>query len=92
MCTVSFIGETFRERWQPPMVQPSYVIVNPVTREEFDTLKREVELMHDLLRAAKKYDAEHGEPDCEMDEKVELLRRVAAMVGVDLSDVFEETT
>ena len=51
-----------------------------VSRAEFDKLKRDVE----ELKRAKEYD----EPDCEMDEKVELIRKVAELVGVDIEDLF----
>ena len=37
--------------------------------------------------AAKEYDERNNEPDCEVDEKMDLLRRVAKLVGVDLDDV-----
>lgn len=59
----------------------------PVSREEFDQLKRDVEEMKALLKRAKKYDEENNEPDCEIEQKMELLRRVAEAVGVDLCDV-----
>ena len=42
--------------------------------------------MIELLRLGKEYDAEHGEPDCELDEKMAFLRKVAARVGVDLDE------
>jgi len=58
-----------------------------VTREEFDDLKRQVMEMKELLQRAKLYDERNNEPDCEIDEKMDLLRRVAAAVGVDLDDV-----
>lgn len=106
MCTVSMIGDHYRDKWVvppnqtwPPPVGP-YVppdplrpfqvrIVEPVSREEFDTLKREVEDMKSLLKRAKEYDERNGEPDCEMDEKMDVLRRVAKLVGVDLDDVLK---
>lgn len=93
MCSVSFVGDTFTDRFRlNPAIQPNtqlnYIIPPQVTRAEFDALKAEVELMHDLLKAAKLYDEENGEPDCEIAEKVELLKRVAELVGVDLADVF----
>jgi hypothetical protein len=98
MCVVSNLGDVYRDRWypqqpvvwQPPQQPPTTWIFNGDTpsREEFDALKREVEEMHDLLRAAKRIDELTGEPDCEMDEKVALLKKVADAVGVDLSDVF----
>lgn len=62
--------------------------LNPPSRAEFDSLKKTVDEMKELLLKAKKYDEDNGEPDCEMDSKVEILRRVAQLVGVSLEDVF----
>ena len=59
-----------------------------VSKEDFDALKAEVEQLKILLLAAKQYDEATGQPDCEMDEKVELIRRVADLVGVDVDEVF----
>jgi hypothetical protein len=39
------------------------------------------------LVADKEYDAATGQPDCEMDDKVELLKRIAELVGVDVREV-----
>lgn len=93
MCMVSFVGDTYRDRWFPATPNTPF-IPTPVaplfpspTREEFDALKREVEEMKTVLAWAKRYDAEHGQPDCEMDEKIALLRKMAEFVGVDLEDV-----
>jgi hypothetical protein len=95
MCAVSMIGDHFSRTWQQqypqiiPLPSPSLPPIQlGVSREEFDALRRDVQQMHELLRAAKRYDTEHGEPDCEMEEKVALLKRVAELVGVNLSDVF----
>lgn len=104
MCSVSMIADHYRDRYEPPRRPDNfqgtwqwpyggYDIVRaqfapPVTREEFDALKREVEEMKVLLLRAKDYDERNGEPHCEMEEKVALVRRVAEVVGVDLSDVF----
>ena|SRR5579864_2564320 len=65
-------------------------IGNPViavTREEFEALKKDVIMMKELLMESKKYDEENGEPDCEIEEKMEKLRAIAAIVGVDLDEV-----
>jgi hypothetical protein len=94
MCVVSMIGDHYGERipqQYPWVVQPNVntnPLYSPVTREEFNSLKRDIEEMKALLLRAKQYDEEHGEPDCEMEEKVEMLKRVAEMVGVDLYEVF----
>lgn len=100
MCTVSMIGDHYRDKWVPqwpqqpgiapssPGIQTYQALVNPpVTRAEFDALKREVENMKALLARAKAYDEANGEPDCEMDEKMAVLRKVAEMVGISLDDV-----
>lgn len=99
MCVVSMVGDSFRDRWEPrmPTWYPDKPVVpgtfpqqlNPpqITREEFDALKREVELLKDLLKRAKAYDEANNEPDCELEEKIALLKAIAKAVGVDLDDV-----
>lgn len=118
MCTVSMVGDHYRDIWEDkpwyPNVQP-YVrplppvdpgilpwrppapapapFVNPcmpaVSREEFDELKRQVNEMVLLLKRAKMYDEQNNEPHCEMAEKMDLLRKVAKLVGIDLDDVLK---
>lgn len=96
MCVVSMVGDHYADRWQRYVLPPSPLnpfpsvtqIEVPVSRAEFEALKREVEDMKALLKRAKKYDEETGQPDCEVDDKVALLKRVAEAVGVDLSEVF----
>jgi len=58
-----------------------------ITRAEFDALKAEVAQMKELLKRAKEYDERNHEPDCEVEEKMDLLRKVAKLVGVNLDDV-----
>jgi tRNA U34 2-thiouridine synthase MnmA/TrmU len=59
-----------------------------VSREEFEALKKEVLEMKALLIKAKEYDERNNEPNCEMEDKVKLLKQVADMVGVDLKEIF----
>lgn len=99
MCIMSSIGDewgrTYPDRWPNVPVPPSttttvYTVTPEVSKEEFDALKREVEALKELLKAAKIYDEATGQPDCEMDEKVELIRRVAELVGVDMDEILGE--
>ena len=89
MCTVSMIGDHFGDKWGQEPYKTYFEDLNKVTRAEFEQLKREVEEMKSLLKRAKKYDEDNGEPDCEIEDKIALLRKIAKMVGVDLDDVFQ---
>ncbi len=59
-----------------------------VSREEFEVLKKQVQEMHEILKVAKEYDDRTDQHECEQEEKVALLKRIAELVGVDLKDVF----
>ena len=92
MCMVSSIGDAFGQRW-PDVVpitpavphQPTITFIrDAVTREEFEQLKREVEAIGKLLRAAKDFDAETGQADCDDDAKLQILKSVADALGIDL--------
>lgn len=96
MCVVSAVGDNWTHRFPTvypsipvgPWVTPSQ-IQNNVTRDEFNRLKHDVEELKKLLEAAKRYDEATGQPDCHMDEKVELIKKIAEAVGVDISTVFK---
>lgn len=66
------------------------VVEKPITRQEFNKLREDVLEMKELLKRAVAYDKANDEPHCEQDEKIALLKRVAAAVGVDLKDVFND--
>lgn len=55
-----------------------------VTREEFDKLKESVKEMKELLIKAIEYDKRTGQPECENEDKIKLLRSIAKLVGVEL--------
>lgn len=96
MCMVSNIGDVYGRKWQPPFeippnpYQPPFTItVTEVTRAEFDALRKEVLALKELLEAAKRFDEATGQPDCEMGEKIAIIRKVAEAVGVNLDDVLK---
>lgn len=98
MCVVSNIGDHYKRRdgwpWEPikptipvdPAIPPDFIeIWKDHTKDaEINDLKKRVELLEELLQKGKKFDEENGEPECEMDEKVELLKRLANELGVEL--------
>lgn len=103
MCIVSNVGDYWEDRynkeypWADPLIHPSKypakrlnVNSSPPSREEFEALKKEVEELKTLLIAAQKFDQETNQPNCELEEKIALIKKVAEFVGVDFKDVFPE--
>lgn len=101
MCVVSAVSDPYRKQdmwpnwpniipFPEPNIQPMPAkdFYKAVTREEFEALKRDVEELRILLVNARQYDIANGEPDCEMEDKVAIIKAIAKMVGVDLGDVF----
>ncbi len=93
MCMVSNIGDgwadTFPKKWDH--FNPPPIIVPPeVSRAELEALRAEVKELKKLLLAAKKFDEATGQPNCEMDEKVKLIKAIAKLVGVDLEKIFDK--
>ena len=96
MCVVSMIGDDFYKR-HIPSSYPQFPVDN-LTRAEFNiwkaandaelkALREELEALKKLLRAAKIFDAATGQPDCEVDEKVDFIRKLAELLDVDLENV-----
>lgn len=103
MCYVSYVGDDYRDnfpkRWPhivpqvPPWTEDPWktVPVVPVTQEDLQKLKEEIEALKNMLKAAKIYDEKTGQKDCEMENKIEFIRQIADMVGVSMDDVFPRT-
>jgi len=104
MCVVSNVGDFYGRQWQPYIQQPqqeplqggtglgsldTFTFVAPVSREEFEKLRAEVLEMKQLLIKAKEIDEKTGQPDCEMEDKVKVLKTVAKAFGVSLDEVFK---
>lgn len=89
------VGDHFNDKWKdkfwyPAPTYPTFVpFYDPprtpdISREEFESLRKEVQEMIALMKRAKKYDDENDEPNCEMEEKMRALRQIAKWFGVDL--------
>lgn len=101
MCIVSNIGRDWtqdfpnRFPWATPGIYPPYSsggapepdLSKYATKEEIEALRKEMKELKKLLKAAKRYDEKTGQPDCEVEEKVELIKKIADLVGVDMSKV-----
>lgn len=72
------LGDIFKDLLKP----------SPISREEFEALRKDVLEMKELLKKAIEYDKKNNEPHCEVEEKIKTLKLIASWVGVDLSDVF----
>ena len=84
------IGDHFSEKWKQPPYQQIFTNIPDVSRAEFEALKKEVEEMKELLKRAKEYDEKNNEPNCEIEEKMAMLRKFADAVGIDLDDVIKK--
>lgn len=93
--------QIFPDRWpnwtppepfmpMPPNTYPPLEPIKPadVSVDEFNALKKEIEELKKLLLAAKKFDEATGQPDCEMDEKVGFIKKLAELLDVDMKEVF----
>ncbi len=90
MCTVSYVAEDWTRR-NPQYNVPNFTFTSDaVSKAEFDELKRELESLKKLLTAAKVYDKETGQPDCEDSEKIALFKKLANLCGIDYVDIFPE--
>lgn len=99
MCVMSMIGDHYHDKWKDVPLKP-YInypdpLINGVSdaikiRQELNDLKKEVLEMKELLKKAIEYDKRNNEPHCEVEEKIETLKKVAELVGVSLDDVFKK--
>jgi len=90
MCVISMVGDFYSDKWKPQLGGPLFTTtIQGVSKEEFDALRKEVLEMKELLKRAKAYDTEKGEPNCEQEEKIKILKKVAEAVGVSLEDIFK---
>lgn len=100
MCVVSMIGDHYQNKFDPwkdmlpepkqpfiPSTIPNNTKLEFVDRAAFEQLKRDVIEMKELLKRALEYDKKQRQPHCENSEKLDLLRKVAAAVGVSLEDI-----
>jgi electron transfer flavoprotein alpha subunit len=80
--------------WPQPGANPPinpFESLNPplpaISPEEFQSLKKQVEELRELLEKAKQYDAVHDEPDCESEDKIARAKELGKTFDVDIEGV-----
>lgn len=95
MYIVSNIGGYFRDVTFPTKYPNSDWLIDtskyntvPVNyQEQINQLRKDIEALKELIIAGKKYDETVGEPDCEHEDKVALIKQLAKLVGVSMEGV-----
>lgn len=97
MCVVSMIGDHYNDKWKDwKQVEPSTTAVNPLffptyaTKEDIESLRKEVLEMKELLKKAIQYDIINNQKNCQNTDKLAFLKKVADLVGVDLNDILKD--
>ena len=88
MCVVSMVGDHYSNKWEkefPKLNEKDFRL--DLLQAQLDLLKKEVEEMKELLSKAVQYDTEHNQPHCEIEDKLNTLKKIAELVGIDLDDV-----
>lgn len=89
MCAVSMIMQHYEDKWrplleeharQPISILPPVVYVPPISQGEIDEFRK-------LLERAREYDRKHNQPDCELDEKRQTIKKIAEQLGVEVAFV-----
>lgn len=85
MCVVSMIMDHYDDSWRRRIDEHTKWIVVPapqpiVTPEEIAEFKR-------LLERAREYDKRNNEPDCELEEKRQALKKLAQELGIEIAFV-----
>lgn len=81
MCVVSMIMDHYRDKWDhlvvPGVAPPP---APPITAAEIEEFRR-------LLERARDYDRKNSEPDCELKEKRDAIKKIADLMGVKIDFV-----
>lgn len=78
--------------WNPPETYPfagtaSNIFEPMATKEELDLLRRDFEDFKTLVKKAIEYDKRSNQPNCESEDKLELVKNIAKLIGVDIADI-----
>lgn len=86
MCAVSMIMDHYWDKWPKPNPTPHWPQPNPLQPYIPPNLPtaEEIEEFRKLLERARKYDKDNNEPDCELQEKKDRLKKLADELGIKI--------
>lgn len=95
MCSVSMIMDHYHDQWYKrlnpgPAITPwpfVFPVVPPVVPFVMPPSQQEIEEFRQLLERARQYDKDHGQPDCELEDKRRKIRELAKELCVDVEFV-----
>lgn len=82
MCVVSLVTDHYTDKWKQlipiPFDNGAPTVYTPaITAEEIQEFRK-------LLERAREYDKRNNEPECELAEKRETLKKIAKQLGVEI--------
>lgn len=89
MCVMSMVMDHYWDKWRPP----TWPYVPPLDTEAWKLIpvppapkitSEEVEEFRRLLERAREYDRQNNQPDCELAEKKERIKKLADQLGVKI--------
>ena len=102
---VSMVIADFQKKWNeyPYSAEPGVPVAIPtfqqtifdpnqftfVTKAELEQLRGELEALKKLIPAVQEFDTATGQEDCEHEDKVAWVLKLADMLGVDFDDVLK---
>lgn len=85
MCVVSMVMDYYTEKWQP-LTKPweEWRRWDSWPHNPPGISQAEITEFRQLLERARKYDLEHGQPDCELETKRQTLIGIAKTLGIEI--------
>lgn len=79
MCVVSMVMDYYQDKWERQYIYP--------TQPTFPTFpsKEEIKEFRELLERAREYDRKTGQPNCELEEKKDAIKKLADNLGIEIS-------
>lgn len=86
MCVVSMVMDHYWDKWKDRTPAPYHPVMPtiPTWPLEPAITPEEIREFRKLLDRAREYDRKNNEPDCELEEKRQRVKRLAEELGVEI--------